>query len=148
MRVSEAFPSNYVKAADLRGNNARVVIDRVKIEEIGDDRKPVLYFQGKEKGLVLNKTNANNISVLYGDDMEEWQGKEIILFPAMVDFQGRTVEAIRVRGVPHKERATASPYHGQAPLPRENITSGPQPSRVTGNLVNGDMPDDDLPPGF
>lgn len=98
MRVSEAFPSDFLKAADLQGNNAKVTMQRVEMKEIGDDRKPVLYFKGKEKGLVLNKTNSNNIANLYGDEMDDWTGKEIVLFPAMVDFQGKTVEAIRVRG--------------------------------------------------
>ena len=97
MRVSEAFPSNYLKASDLQGKNVVVTINHIVMEDVGDDHKPIVYFQGKAKGLVLNKTNANNIVVLYGDDMDAWIGKPITLFPAMVDFQGRTVEAIRVK---------------------------------------------------
>lgn len=97
MRVSEAFPSEYLKAADLRDKNVLVVIDRVEMKDIGDDHKPVLFFQGKDKGMVLNKTNANNIATAYGDDTDDWVGREIVLFPAMVDFQGKTVQAIRVR---------------------------------------------------
>ncbi len=108
MRVSDAFPSNYLKAADLHDRNVLVVISHCAMEDIGDDHKPVLYFQGKEKGLVMNKTNANNIAVVYGDDTEEWTGKEIVLFPAMVDFQGRTVAAIRVRAPQAKDRAARS----------------------------------------
>lgn len=104
MKVSDAFPSKYLKASDLNGNNARVVMARVEMDEVGEDEKPILYFQGKEKGLVLNKTNANNIAVLYGDDMDDWVGKEVVLFPAMVDFQGKTVEAIRVRGPQAKDK--------------------------------------------
>jgi len=97
MRVSEAFPSEYLKAADLRDRNVLVVIDHVEMKDIGDDHKPVLFFQGKDKGMVLNKTNANNIAAAHGDDTDDWTGKEIVLFPAMVDFQGKTVQAIRVR---------------------------------------------------
>lgn len=108
MRVSEAFPSTYLKAADLQGRTAVVMIDHCDIEDVGSgDRKPVLYFQGKEKGLVLNKTNANNIALLYGDDMEEWSGRQIELFEAMVDFQGKTVPAIRVR--PPRRNAAPKP---------------------------------------
>lgn len=129
MRVSEAFPSNYIKAGDLQGGSPRVVINHVKLEDIGDDRKPVVYFKGKEKGLVLNKTNANNIATLFGDDMDDWSGKEIVLFPAMVDFQGRTVEAIRVRGVQAKDRPAAKPD--------PNITTGPRKS-------SADMHDDEI----
>ena len=105
MRVSDAFPSDYLKAADLRDKNVLVVVDRVEMKDIGDDHKPIVYFQHKDKGLVLNKTNANNIALAYGDDTDDWIGKEIVLFPAMVDFQGRTVAAIRVRTPQAKDRA-------------------------------------------
>lgn len=104
MRVSEAFPSNYIKAADLQGRSVKVVIKNYAIEKIGDDSKPVIYFEGKEKGLVCNKTNANNIAYAYGDDMDEWKGAEVELFTAMVDFQGKTVEAVRVR-IPQRKPA-------------------------------------------
>jgi arabinogalactan endo-1,4-beta-galactosidase len=95
--MSSAFPSDYLKAADLNNRNVRVKIDRVEMKDIGGDHKPILYFIGTEKGMVLNKTNANNISIAYGDETDDWQGKDIILFEAMVDFQGKTVPAIRVR---------------------------------------------------
>ena len=90
MRVSDAFPSNYLKASDLQGRAIIVAIDRCEIEAIGDERKPILYFQGKQKGMVLNKTNANNVAVLYGDDTDDWGGQPVELFEAMVDFQGKT----------------------------------------------------------
>ncbi len=115
MKISDTFPSNYLKAANLDGKNVRVTISRVLVEEIGDDRKPVLYFKDKEKGMVLNKTNANNIAVLYGDETSDWEGQDIVLFPAMVDFQGKTVEAIRVRGLNPREKAAAA---AKAPPPK------------------------------
>lgn len=55
--------------------------------------------------MVLNKTNANNIAFLYGEETDDWQGAEIVLFEAMVDFQGKTVPALRVRG-PQKRQFT------------------------------------------
>jgi arabinogalactan endo-1,4-beta-galactosidase len=104
MNINEAFPSNYLKAADLQGRQVLVRMDRVEYEMIGNDKKLILYFEGKEKGMVLNKTNANNIAHIYGDDTTEWRGAEIVLFEAMVDFQGKTVPAIRVRP-PQKKAA-------------------------------------------
>jgi hypothetical protein len=95
--INDAFPSNYLKAADLKGRNALVTIDRAEFEKIGEDRKLILYFTGQEKGMVLNKTNASNIAIAHGDDTDEWIGQQIVLFEAMVDFQGKTVPAIRVR---------------------------------------------------
>jgi arabinogalactan endo-1,4-beta-galactosidase len=132
--INDAFPSNYLKAADLKGRNALVTMDRTEFEKIGDDRKLILYFEGKDKGMVLNKTNANNIALAYGDDTDEWNGKEIVLFEAMVDYQGKTVAAIRVRAPTAKDRA---------PPPRQSddpITSGPQPARRSSAEMSDDIP--------
>ena len=99
--VTEAFPSNYLKAADLNNNTVKVKIDRVVFEEIGQnkDKKPVMYFDKVKKGLVLNKTNALGIAATHGDQMEDWRGKEIELFSQMVPFQGQNVPSIRCRAV-------------------------------------------------
>jgi hypothetical protein len=60
MKISEEFPSQYLKASDLGGRDIRVTMGRVEREKIGTDNKLVLYFKGKDKGLVLNKTNARH----------------------------------------------------------------------------------------
>jgi arabinogalactan endo-1,4-beta-galactosidase len=126
MRISGAFPSDYLKAADLDGRNVRAVMSHVEMRDIGGDHKPILFFQGKEKGMVLNKTNANNIAALYGDDTEDWNGKEIVLFEAMVDYQGKTVAAIRVRAPQHKDRAQAG---GPTYMTAGNVTGPAQGGR-------------------
>src|ERR1017187_8912967 len=102
MRISSAFPSDYLKASDLQGHNVTVAISRVEMREIGGEPKPILYFHGKERGMVLNKTNANKIAEIFGDDTDDWEGGEVILYEAMVDFQGKTVPAIRIRMAPRK----------------------------------------------
>lgn len=125
MKISAAFPSDYLKAADLQDRNVLIKMDRVEMQKIGDDSKPVLYFMGKDKGLVLNKTNATNISVVYGDDTSDWHGQEIVLFPAMVDYQGKSVEAIRIRAPQPKDR----------PRREDPISSGPiTPRRAVGGV--------------
>jgi hypothetical protein len=126
MRISSAFPSEYLKAADLQGRNISVTISHVEMRDVGDDNKPVLFFQGKDKGVVLNKTNANNIAIAYGDDTEEWVGKEVVLYEAMVDFQGRSVAAIRIRPPAIKDRPrVASKAAGS---PKSQQTENPDPS--------------------
>lgn len=136
MKISSAFPSNYLKAADLQDRNVMVKMSHVTLEKIGDDEKPVLYFVGKEKGIVLNKTNAQNIAVVYGDDTNDWTDQELVLFPAMVDFQGKTVEAIRVRAPQPKDRRPA-------PRQADPISSGPQ--RQTGGVSDTKLTDDEIP---
>jgi arabinogalactan endo-1,4-beta-galactosidase len=118
MQISSAFPSNYLKASDLQGKNILVKMDRTEYEMIGNDKKLILYFQGKEKGMVLNKTNANNIAHIYGEETDEWKGAEIVLFEAMVDFQGKTVPAIRVRA-PQRKPAHTPPQTAPQRMPDE-----------------------------
>ena len=90
-----------LKAVDLKNKTIKVTIDKVIFEEIGQnkDKKPVMYFEKVQKGLVLNKTNATEIAATHGETMEGWTGKEIALFSMMVPFQGQNVPAIRVRAV-------------------------------------------------
>jgi hypothetical protein len=101
--INEAFPSKYLKATDLDDRQHLLTMSRAEFETLGDDRKLILYFKGQEKGLVLNKTNANTIAKLYGADTDDWIGKEIVLFDVPVDFRGETVQAIRVRAPKKKE---------------------------------------------
>ncbi len=97
MKISEEFPSKYLKASDLQGREVRVTMAHVEREKVGDDFKPALYFKGKEKAMILNKTNAGTISDVYGDDTEDWVDQPLILFSVMVDFQGKIGPAIRCR---------------------------------------------------
>ncbi len=116
MRISEAYPSKYLKAADLDGQDRTVNIRACIQEELGQgadmEVKPVLYFDGGQKGLVLNKTNAQAIAEDYGDDTEAWTGREIVLFIQKVTFQGKLTPAIRVR-----VQATPQPVAQRAPAP-------------------------------
>ncbi len=97
MKVAAAFPGTFIKAADLGGKRVTVVIDRVELEDVGGETKPVLHFRGKNRGLVLNKTNASAIWGINGsDDTDDWPGTTIVLYPTKVDFQGKRVDAIRV----------------------------------------------------
>ena len=97
MKIGAAFPGQFIKAADLQGKRVQVVIDRVEMEDIGGETKPVVHFRGKERGLVLNKTNANAIWGINGsDDTDDWPGTSMILFPSKTDFQGKRVDCIRV----------------------------------------------------
>lgn len=101
--INEAFPSKFLKASDLQDQTVGVVIDRVEFEPVGQDRqmKPVLYFEGKEKGLVLNKTNSNKIIQITGStETEDWHGTRVAIYPTETSFQGDMVECIRIKAAP------------------------------------------------
>lgn len=99
MKTGAMFPSRYVKEADLQGKHIRVKIQSVQMEAVGQDEseKPVVYFQGKKKGLCLNKINASMIEEISGsDDTDNWAGVEIVLYPSRTEYQGKRVPCIRV----------------------------------------------------
>src|SRR5262249_10797846 len=74
---------------------------------MGDDFKPVVYFNGKEKGVVLNKTNSYTIATAYGDETNDWFGNEVILFSVMTEYGGKHTPAIRVRIPTARDNRTA-----------------------------------------
>ena len=117
MRITEAFPTKYLKAGDLQKRRHTVTITQVVMEE-GID-KPIIYFQGAQKGMACNKTNAMMIAQLYGDDTDRWIGRQIELYEAQVLFEGKFVPAIRVQAP-----APSMPAHENGPL---SGLSGSQP---------------------
>ena len=97
MNINDQFPSNYLKCADLKGRRVPATIREVTVEKVGQDTKPIVYFQSKEKGLCLNKTNSMMIAEIAGTpETDSWEGVTIVMYPAKVDFQGQRVDAIRV----------------------------------------------------
>ncbi len=129
MKIMNAFPSKYLRAADLEDQEKLVTMKHVQIEEIsGSEHKPVLYFAEENKGMVLNKTNSKIIAKAYGDDTESWPGKKVVMYPAMVDLRGDMVEAIRLR-TPRQMPASglaglpkAAAHHNEAnPPPDDDI---------------------------
>ncbi len=107
MKANDAFPSKFLKAADLQGRRVVVTIAHVEIEKFDDGDRPCVFFVGKDKGVVLNKTNFNAIADITGEaDSDDWAGKRITLYTAKVDYQGKRVEAIRVDDPP-KDAAPA-----------------------------------------
>ena len=79
--------------------------------------KPVIYFQGKKKGLVMNRTNGETIASLYGDETEKWRGALVTLFATTVLFQGRSTAAIRVRAEKTLRKPTTKQQHTEETPP-------------------------------
>lgn len=113
MDINKAFPSKYLKAADAEDGDLTLTIARVKTETIGQgakaETKPVVYFSETEKGLCLNKTNANMIvQIAQSGDTDDWTGKKIRLIATEVEFQGSLVMSLRVRS-PQKAAKPSKP---------------------------------------
>lgn len=147
MKLNEAYPSKYISAADLQGREPTVVIATVDLETIGDSRKLVLTFQGKKKAMVCNKTNADRIGYMYGDETDEWIGREIVLYSELVTYGGKTVEGLRVkppqkRTPPPQQQFTDRPINGGGRI-MDTIApptgNAPQPPR------GDNPPNDEIP---
>ena len=130
--TDDAYPSNFIKAADLKGRNVNLVIKAITQETIGQagEMKPMITFSKVKKGFLLNVTNARTIEAVYGKTFADWLGKTITLYPTTVSFQGSIVDCVRVR----------VPEPVQAPEP------GAPLDNVLGDAANGDRdPDPDDP---
>jgi hypothetical protein len=129
MKSSERFPSRFVQASDLKPEGATVVIDKVRMTEIGSDKKekPVVTFKNASKGLVLNRVNNDAIAELFGDDDRDWHGERICLYPTTTTFGGKTVPCIRVRAVDKVIERDAAEEEGEDPTPKPKKKSKPLP---------------------
>lgn len=126
MNVNQAFPSKYLRPADVGDGEPVVTIERVELEEVGRTKevKPVVYFVGKTKGLILNRTNARKIEELVGSaETDDWPGHRIRLCVSAVEFGGETVDALRIKpaGPSAATAPAAKPPARPMPAPEDMI---------------------------
>ena len=98
MRMSDMFPAKYLKKEDFDAPTV-LTIKNCAVEEVGkNDAKPVMYFNERVKGLVLNKTKASLLSETFGDDSDAWVGRKVRLSsdPSVRDLAGKIVGGIRL----------------------------------------------------
>ena len=97
--INEIYGSggNFLKTTDIeKGKIMDCKVVSVAVKEIGDDRKLVIELEGG-KAFVLNKTNAAQLANNLGTpDYEKWPGKTFKIFRTMTNYQGSTVECLRV----------------------------------------------------
>jgi|SRR6267154_3092446 len=112
------FDRDYIGAFDLQGRDITVTISKVvggELTAMGGrkSRKPILYFAGKERGMIMNKTNSKTVAALYGNFVEGWVNKRVTIFVGMTrdPSTGGECECLRIRPVapPDKEAKLAQP---------------------------------------
>lgn len=98
MKLHEAFPSPYLKAADVEDEELVLTIDAVSTETLGDGgERRCVRFEETDKLLILNKTNWLSIAEISEEkDDARWSGTKIRLVRKRVNFKGDLVDAIRV----------------------------------------------------
>jgi hypothetical protein len=126
VKLSELFPSRFISAETLGDKRPAVTIKRVTLEQVDDDgpQRPVIYFENKDSGLVLNKTNGAVLGDLFGQDTNAWLGQRVQLYVETVQFKGAPTKGVRLRAVP---------VQAVAPPP-------PPPPASLGDLLDDDIP--------
>src|SRR5688500_5095775 len=102
MDYESLFPGRFIKSADLKGKDVTLAIRAVRSEEIDGKPKAILGFEGTKKEMVMNRTNAEALKLMFGRETDDWFGKRVTIYPATIadPFNGGTTTAIRVRGSP------------------------------------------------
>ena len=117
-RIEDLLSGQYLKASDLIGREAVVRLSHMTEEQMPEqdgkagEMKYVAYFVGKQKGVVLNKTNIGVLSDLGLEDTEHIPPDfpALVLYSVKVQFGAKMVDGLRMR------QHTAG---GQAPPVRE-----------------------------
>ena len=127
MRMSQAFPAKFLKSEDVGNQRWPLTIRDVQMEDVGDnEHKPIVYFYELEKGMVLNKTNAEMIVQLYGDETAAWTNQRVELFTTPVQFQGRSTMGLRLMAPAPAMPAHQPAQHAPPPgMPNLNVPGGP-----------------------
>jgi hypothetical protein len=101
--LNDAFPSKYLKAADLAGGPVVAIIKLADLEKIKgfdgrETARVVAYFSKKLKPLILNRTNFEAIGDICGSfDSDDFGGTKIELFVQKVSGPNGIVDGVRVR---------------------------------------------------
>ena len=85
------YGSKYLSAADLKDGEPRLKIGKVEVAELRDKtgttrRKYVVFFEGVDKGVVINKTNAKKLAGAYGKQSAKWIGQIVQLYSEDTEF--------------------------------------------------------------
>lgn len=107
MDARRLIPSDYISSADFGGRDHTFTIDRVERITFEGDKaakqtKGLVMFQNEAKRWVVNKTNAECLRLMFGNETNDWAGKRVTLFaaPHRDTLTKEDTTAIRVRGSP------------------------------------------------
>lgn len=96
----EYFPSRFLTGDDIKPKQNATVI-KVEEEEVGFDDTAtkilVVYFQGIEKGMKVNKTIKDSMTSFAGSSQtEKWINTTVGLVAVMQGYMGKMYNVVRV----------------------------------------------------
>ena len=127
MRKAEAFPSKYFSQEDVWDADVTLTIKGVSVESIrsehGSEDCPIMVF--KEDGYkpwIVNNTNWGTCEDRFGEDSDDWLGKQIRLWRDPEVMYGSIKKGgVRIRplgyvSTPAPDTSTIQPQTGTSPL--------------------------------
>lgn len=126
--------SKYLSHFDLQGRDCTVTIAAIKKDDVVGaggvkSKKAVVRFEGKEKSAVMGVACLSAIASMYGDDISQWPGKRITIYPATTEASGKAVGTIRVRP--------------SMPAPQNGARRSPPAAAAAASAPAGDVPTDE-----
>ena len=108
------YGSKYLSVPDLKGQRPRRTIGKVEVAELKEKdgstkRKRILYFEGEDKALVLNKTNAVKLAMAFGKESTNWVSARVELYSEMTSLgkEGVRLQPLRTVAKAAPARRTA-----------------------------------------
>jgi hypothetical protein len=103
----DLYGSQYLTASDLKKPFTSVIeeVDKQDFARQGERQKikVVLHLKGVRKPIIVNKTNALNLSEQYGKDFDEWVGKRVRVQAERTSFGGKPVMGLRLYPVTNED---------------------------------------------
>jgi hypothetical protein len=146
--LDEAYGSRFLGVVDVGTKKIRTRILKVRMEELKDRdtgktrKRPIIFFENIEKGLVLNVVNKNTLVEAFGKPPPGWLNATVGIFvDPNVMFGGQKKGGVRLRALlPPAAKPAAKPEPKPAPKPpaaaatsewpEEKGDPGPDPSMV------------------
>lgn len=106
MHYKKLLEGDFIRAVDFGDRHLTRKIARVQLEKMfsekknKDVKKGTVYFEGMERGWVVNVTNSECLAQMFGPDTDGWIGKWVTLGAELVQLGGEMVPGIVVVGSP------------------------------------------------
>lgn len=96
MDFRDLYAGKYLNTSDVKEKPFRGTIVRAKAEEMKDGKvKAVIYFEGRDRGLVLNGTRHDTLIQITGSaNSEDWIGTKIDVRDGMTNYGGKPTGCI------------------------------------------------------
>jgi hypothetical protein len=126
--LDEAYGSRFLGVVDVGDKKIRTKILKVRMEEVKDRdtgktrKRPIVFFENIDKGLVLNVVNKNTLVNAFGKAPAGWLSASVgIYVDPNVTFGGQKKGGVRLR-------ALLPPAVGAKPAAKPEPKQGPTPA--------------------